>query len=143
MQTSLHIHFNGQCEDAVRFYEQNLGAKVEMLLKYEGSPAAESVPAEWGGKVLHARLRVGGQVLMACDAPPSCYQKPTGFSVSLSVPEESEAERLFGDLSKDGQVTMPMQETFWAKRFGMALDRFGIPWMVNCEKPVENRATAA
>jgi len=134
MQTSLHLHFKGQCEEAFQYYERCLDGRIEVLMTYEGTPAAESVPADWRKKVLHARLNLGGQVLMACDAPPSCYKQPEGFSVSLQTNEPGEAERIFQDLVKDGQVRMPIQETFWASRFGMLVDRFGIPWMINCEK---------
>ncbi|SPE43568.1 Glyoxalase/bleomycin resistance protein/dioxygenase [Candidatus Sulfopaludibacter sp. SbA3] len=138
MQTNLHVHFNGQCEAAFRFYERCLGGKTEFVMYYEGSPAAGSVPPDWRDKVLHARLRVGGQVLMACDAPPTCYETPKGFSVSLQVHDPEEAERIFHELAEEGQIRMPLQETFWARRFGLAVDRFGIPWMVNCEKALQN-----
>ena len=138
MQTSLYLNFNGQCEAALRFYERCLGGKIEVAMLYEGTPAAENVPAGWRGKILHARLNLGGQTLMACDAPPSCYEAPKGFSVSLQIKDPSEAERAFRALSEDGQIRMPMQETFWAVRFGMLVDRFGIPWMINCEKVAQN-----
>ncbi len=138
MPTSLYLFFNGQCEDAFRFYERSLGGKIEVMMLHEGTPAAEHVPPEWGKKVLHARLNLGGQTLMASDAPPSCYAQPKGFSVSLQIKEPGEAERVFRSLSEDGEIRMPMQETFWAVRFGMLVDRFGIPWMVNCEKAVQD-----
>jgi len=138
MQTSLHINFNGQCETAFRFYEEKLGGKLEFLLRHGESPMADRVTPEWGGKVLHAALRVGGQVLMGCDAPPGCFQQPQGFSVSLSVKTPGEAERIYEVLSQEGSVRMPIQETFWAERFGMVVDRFGIPWMINCEKVPQN-----
>lgn len=138
MQTCLYLYFNGQCEAALRFYERCLGGKIEVLMLHEGTPAAEHVPPEWGRKVLHARLNVGGQTLMASDAPPNCYEQPQGFSVSLQVKDPVDAERLFRDLSENGQVRMPIQETFWAVRFGMLVDRFGIPWMINCEKAVQS-----
>lgn len=134
MQTSLHLNFNGECEAAFRFYERTLGGKVDFLMPYEGSPAAEQVPAEWRKKVLHAHLSLNGQSLMGCDAPPARYQQPQGFSVSVSIRDAGEAERIFRALEEGGQVRMPMQETFWADRFGMLVDRFGIPWMVNCDK---------
>jgi PhnB protein len=84
---------------------------------------------------MHARLVVGDKVLMGSDAPPDRYDAPKGFSVSLSVDDEVEAERIFHALAQDGTVQMQLQETFWAVRFGMLIDRFGIPWMVNCERP--------
>ena len=134
MQINPYLLFNGQCEEAFKFYEQLLGGKIEMIMTHEGTPAANQVPAEWLKKILHARMVVGGQVLMGSDAPPGRQEKPQGFSVSVSVKEPAEAERIFQGLAEKGSVRMPIQETFWAKRFGMLVDRFGIPWMVNCEK---------
>ncbi len=83
---------------------------------------------------MHATIALGGQTLMGCDAPPDHYDQPKGFSVALHTSNPAEAERAFNELSQGGTVKMPMQETFWAKRFGMLVDQFGIPWMVNCEK---------
>jgi PhnB protein len=134
MQTSVHINFNGQCETALKFYQENLGGTIEFLMLHEASPMANQVPPEWGKKVLHARLSLGGQIILACDAPPNCYQPAAGYSLSLGIKDPAEADRLFQVLSHDGRVTMPIQETFWAQRFGMLVDRFGIPWMINCEK---------
>jgi PhnB protein len=129
-----YLHFNGQCEEAFNFYARCLGGKVEGLFQFGSSPAASQVPEAWRSKVMHASLKFDDQVLMGTDAPPDRYQKPQGFSVSLSIKDPAMAERVFGELSQNGTVTMPMQETFWATRFGMCVDRFGIPWMVNCEK---------
>jgi PhnB protein len=97
---------------------------------------AEQAPAGWGKKILHATLNVGSQVLQGADTPPNHYQKPQGISVSLDIKDTAEAERIFHDLAENGTVQMPIQETFWALRFGMLVDRFGIPWMINCAKPV-------
>jgi PhnB protein len=134
MQINPYLLFTGQCEEAFKFYEKLLSGKIEMIMTHEGTPAAAQVPAEWRKKILHARMVVGGQVLMGSDAPPGRQEKPQGFSVSLSVKEPTEAERIFQALAENGAVRMPIQETFWAKRFGMVVDRFRIPWMVNCEK---------
>lgn len=134
MQLNPYILFDGQCEQAFKFYEKVLGAKIESIMKFEGSPAGESVPAEWRSKVLHAQIKINDQALMASDAPPGRYERPQGFSISLSVNQASEAERIFQALTEGGQVRMPIQETFWAARFGMLVDQFGIPWMINCEK---------
>ncbi|MFZ1049614.1 MAG: VOC family protein, partial [Candidatus Sulfotelmatobacter sp.] len=87
-------------------------------------------------KILHARLLLGDRALMASDAPPGRYEKPQGFSVSLEIETPKESERVFHALSEKGTVVMPIQETFWAVRFGMLTDRFGIPWMINCSKPM-------
>jgi PhnB protein len=134
MQINPYMYFNGQCEEAFKFYEKLLGGKIEIIMTHEGTPAASHVPAEWGKKIMHARMVVGGQTLMASDAPPGHYHKPQGYSVSISVKDPADADRIFHALAENGSVNMPIQETFWAQRFGMLVDRFGIPWMVNCEK---------
>ncbi len=133
MRINPYLMFNGRCEEAFKFYEQCFGGKAEMI-RYEGSPAANDVPADWRNKILHARLVVDSQVIMASDAPPGRYSQPSGFSVSLSFEDPAQAEHVWKPLSQDGHIIMPFQETFWAQRFGMVVDRFGIPWMVNCEK---------
>ena len=94
----------------------------------------EKTPVEWRKKILHARLVVDGQVLMGSDAPPEHYEQPKGFSVTINLNSPAEAERIFHALAENGTVKMPIQQTFWAVRFGMLVDRFGIPWMINCEK---------
>ena len=134
MQLNPYLTFNGQCETAFKFYAQLLGGKIEAMLTHEGTPAEGHVPPEWRKKIMHARLTVGDQVLMASDAPPDHQEKPQGFSVSLNVDKPAEAERIFRALSENGKINMPLQQTFWAVRFGMCVDRFGTPWMVNCEK---------
>jgi len=133
MQTEPYVFFNGQCEAALKFYEQCLGAKTEAKLKYEGTPAAEEVPANWRDKILHAKLTVGETTMLASDAPPGHYKEPQGFSIALQVKDPAEAERVFYALAEKGTVTLPLQQTFWAPRFGMLVDRFGVPWMVNSE----------
>jgi PhnB protein len=137
MQLNPYLLFNGQCEAAFKFYEHCLGGKIEALLPHESSPAASQVPPEWGKKIMHALMRIDGQSLMGSDAPPSHYEQPKGFSVSLQIKDPKEAERVFHALAENGQIKMPFQETFWALRFGMLVDRFGIPWMINCEKPAQ------
>jgi PhnB protein len=129
-----YLIFNGQCEAAFRFYEQCLGAKIVAMMTHAGTPAEAQVPAEWRNQILHARLAVGDAVLMGSDAPPDRYEIPKGFSVSLQVKDPAEAERLFQALAENGTVQMPIQKTFWAARFGMLVDKFGIPWMINCEQ---------
>ena len=104
------------------------------MMTHAGTPAEEQVPSEWRDKILHARMVVGDQVLMGSDAPPGHYQKPQGFSVSIQINNKSDGERMFNALAENGKVTMPFVQTFWAAGFGMCVDRFGIPWMVNCEK---------
>ena len=97
------------------------------------------VPADWGSKVMHASLFVGDNVLMASDAPPDQFKSMQGFSVSFQVDDPAEADRVFNALAEGATVTMPIAETFWASRFGMLTDRFGTPWMVNCDKKGEGR----
>ena len=128
-----YLTFKGQCEAAFKFYEQCLGGKITAFT-FEGSPMAGQMPKEWQKKIMHASLTIGDQVLMGSDPPPDRYQPPQGFSVSLSIDKPAEADRAFHALAEGGTVTMPIQETFWAQRFGMLVDRFGIPWMINCEK---------
>ena len=135
MQLSPYLMFNGDCEAAFELYAKVLGGKIEAMMTHEGTPAAGQVPAEWRKKILHARMSVEGQVLLASDAPPGRYDAPKGYSVSVQLNNPVEAERIFHALAENGQVRMPIQETFWAARFGMCVDRFGIPWMINCEKP--------
>ena len=133
MQLNPYLTFNGQCEAAFKFYEQCLGGKIVAMLTHAGTPAEEHVPSEWRNKILHARLSVGDSTLMGSDAPPERYEEPKGFSVQLGIQDPLDAERKFQALAENGTVRMPIQKTFWAARFGMLVDKFGIPWMVNCE----------
>jgi PhnB protein len=135
MELNSYLTFNGQCEAAFKFYEQCLGGKIEAMMTHAGTPAEEHVPPEWRNKILHARLIVGKDVLMGSDAPPERYQEPKGFSVSLQLKNPADAERIFQALAENGTVRMPLQQTFWAARFGMLVDQFRIPWMINCDQP--------
>lgn len=132
MKLTSYLTFNGQCETAFKFYEQCLGGKIAGLWTYAGTPTENLVPREWRNKVLHATLNLGENLLQGCDAPPDHYQKPQGFSVKLDFSERTDAERIFQALAENGTVQMALQETFWAVRFGMLVDQFGIPWMINC-----------
>ncbi|WP_103670242.1 VOC family protein [Pseudanabaena sp. BC1403] len=134
MQLNPYLTFNGQCEAAFKFYEQCLGGKIVMMMTHGESPMAEKTAEAWRNKILHAQLTIGDIVLMGSDAPPDYFEKPQGFSVNLQFEDVAEAERVFQTLSESGTIRMPLQETFWAKRFGMFVDRFGIPWMVNCSE---------
>jgi PhnB protein len=133
MQLNPYLFFNGNCADAFKFYEKCLGGKIVTMMTHEGTPAAEQVPANWREKIIHARLTVGDQVLMGSDAPPDRYAPMKGFGVSFAVDSPADAERIFKALSEKGAVGMPMQQTFFAVRFGMVLDQFGTPWMITCE----------
>lgn len=134
MQLNPYLHFDGKCEEAFNFYKNCFGGEIEAMLPHATAPAETHVPAEWKDKIMHARLAFGDQAIMGCDAPPAYYKKPQGFSASVQVSDPADAERIFKQLAQDGAIQMPIQETFWAVRFGMVVDRFGIPWMVNCSK---------
>jgi PhnB protein len=134
VKPSIYLSFNGQCEAAFRFYEQCLGGKITSSLTWGDSPMAKDAPPEWGAKILHASLSVGDIMLAGADTLPQGYERPRGFSVLLGLSDPMEAERLYNALAEEGTVTVPLQETFWAVRFGGVTDRFGIPWTINCGK---------
>lgn len=133
MQMNAYLSFKGECEEAFKFYEQCLGGQVGEIFRYAGSPLADQVPADWADKIMHGSLTIGDQTLMGADVAPHQYEEPKGFSLSLQIKSEAHAERIFHELAKDGRVVAPLEKTFWAERFGMLVDRFGIPWMINCE----------
>jgi PhnB protein len=134
MRLNPYLNFNGQCETAFRFYERCFGGRLIAMSPYEGSPMENEVPAAWHKKILHARLQVGEVLLMGGDELPEDYVAPKGFNVTLGLTDPAEADQIFSALAENGVVRMPLQETFWAFLFGMVTDRFGIPWMINCEK---------
>lgn len=135
MKMNPYLTFNGQCADAFKFYERCLGGKISMMLSFEETPAAEHVPADYRGKIMHARLTVGDQVLMGSDRHPAHpYEGIKGCSVALHVGSTAEAERVFNALAMNGEVQMPLAKTFWSASFGMLVDQYGVPWMINCEK---------
>ena len=135
MQLYPYLSFDGQCEAAFALYQQCLGGKIEFMAPYESRPAEFPVPTEWAKKIMHATLRVGSCLLQGADAMPGRYQKPQGFQIALSLQDPAEAERVFQTLAENGTVEMELQETFWAARFGVLVDRFWSPWIVNCERP--------
>jgi PhnB protein len=128
-----YLTFNGDCETAFRFYAQCLGGKITAMMTHAQTPAGDKVPPDWRDKIIHARLVVGDEVLMGSDAPPDLYEGAKGMSVMLGIDDPAEAERVFHSLVEGGKVCVPIEKTFWALRFGMLVDRFGIPWMINCE----------
>ena len=133
MQMTTYLSFKGECEAAFKFYEQCLDGQLGAIFRYAGSPLADQVPADWQDKVMHGSFTLGDQVLMGGDVAPDRYEQPKGFSLSLQMQSPADAERIFHELAKDGTVVMPLEKTFWAARFGMVVDRFGIPWLINCE----------
>lgn len=133
MQFVPYLSFNGTCEEAFKFYEQALGGELQSMFRYGGSPMQDRVPSEWHQKVMHTALKVADGVLMGADAPPPYFTQPGGFSVSISFKDPAEADSKFQALGSGAKIMMPIQQTFWARRFGMLVDRFGTPWMVSCE----------
>ena len=136
MQIYAYLTFDGDCEEAMRHYGK-VGGEIVAMQPHEGTPAAEFVSPDWRSKILHARLHIGDAVLMASDSPPGMQQKMQGISVALIVQDPDEAERIFNAFAEDGTVTMPLAETFWARKFGMLTDPYGTPWMINCDLPRE------
>jgi PhnB protein len=135
MQLQMYLHFNGQCEEALKYYQQHLGAEILFMMQFKGSPAASETPAEWQDKIMHATLRVGNVQIMASDGMNGqAQQKSHGFSLSLTPNSLEQAEKVFVVLSEKGKVTMPLQKTYFALRFGSLIDQFGIPWMIHLEK---------
>jgi PhnB protein len=134
MHLEPHLSFNGQCEVAFKFYEKCLGGRISLLLTYGDSPLAGQTPAHRHNQILHGVLSLGEQRITGSDAPPDQYQKPQGFSLTLNLDDVARAERIFAELAEKGTVEMPLQETFWALRFGVLVDQFGMPWEINCGK---------
>ena len=128
-----YLFFGGRCEEALEFYRNTLGAQVDILMHYKDSPEPTPpgmIPPGYENKVMHTTFRIGGTTLMASDG---CEEGPgfSGFSLSLAVPTQAEADRAFAALADGGQVRMPLTKTFWSPCFGMLTDRFGLGWMVS------------
>lgn len=135
MRVTPYLNFNGQCAEAFRFYERVLGGKIEVMMTHGESPIAGEVPPAWHNSILHARLAIGDQLLLASDSPPEMYRKPQGLYVSLYFDRSAEARRVFEAFADGGDIIMPFEKTFWAAGgFGMLVDRYGTPWMVDCEQ---------
>lgn len=136
MKLNPYLHFNGNCEEAFSLYAKVFDVKQPSFFRFGESPMASQVGADWGSKIMHVTMTVGDQVLMATDAPPPHFRQPQGFAVCIDPGDEREAERIYKALSEGGKIGMPLQETFWAKRYAQFVDRFGIPWMINVSKPM-------
>ncbi|WP_018232137.1 VOC family protein [Thioalkalivibrio thiocyanodenitrificans] len=134
MEIQPYLFFDGRCEEAVEFYRRALGAHVDMLMRYRENPEPPPpgmIPPGMDDRIMHASLRIGDAVIMASD---DCSPHPRafgGFSLSISVPDASTADRMFAALADGGEVQMPLDRTFWSPRFGMLTDRFGVAWMIN------------
>jgi PhnB protein len=127
-----YLNFDGNCREAFNFYHQVFGGELVAMISHRDMQIPD-LPEEMQDRIMHARLIVRDTVLMGGDAPPEMYSSPAGFSASVQVDSATEAKRIFAELEQDGAVLMPLEEQDWAIRFGMVTDRFGIPWMVNCE----------
>jgi PhnB protein len=136
MQLTTHLTFSGQCEAAFKYYEKVLGGKIVFSMTWAGSPMEKDAPPNWGTKILHSTFVLGDVHLSGADFPPGPESMPQAFALTLSMKEPAEAERVFAALAENGKVVMPLQETFWAHRYGVLNDQFGMPWAINCEKPM-------
>ena len=132
--TVTHLHFKGNCSEAFEFYAATFGGRIVFSMTYGEAPGAHQASPEVREQIIHARLDLGDEFLLGCDVTPDRYEKPQGFNLMANADQPADAERLFRILSEGGTITMPIGETFWAQRFGMVTDRFGTPWMINCEK---------
>lgn len=133
MQINPYLAYDSNCEEAFNYYAKVLGGTIEAMMTVADSPMAAQSPPDRQNKIMHARMTIDGEVLMASDMPPEHYREPQGIHVSLQIDDPADAERKFAALAEGGSITMPMAQTFWARRFGTCVDRFGIPWMINCE----------
>lgn len=134
MRINPYLSFDGRCREAFQFYATTFRGKIAMIMSRGESPIADQVAPEDRDGVMHAQLQIGDQVLMGADAPRGGYTRPSGGCVTINVDSNAEAERLFAALADGATVQMPIAETFWANRFGMLVDRYGTPWMINCPK---------
>ena len=131
MEPTIYLYFNGNCLEAMQFYAETLGGEITGVFKNGDAPNPESRMPGGDDLVMNMNMRLGSANIMASDAPVEWYTKPQGFNISLAANSIEEAERIFNALSRDGDVRMPLEETFWAERFAMFSDRFGTPWMIN------------
>ena len=134
MQVQSYLFFNGRCEEAIEFYKNTLGAKVEMLMRFKEAPGDHKCSPGTEEKVMHSCLRIGETAVMASDGMAQGKPEFKGFSLTINAKDKAEADRLFGALSDGGQVHQPLIETFFSPRFGMVADKFGVGWMVMVEK---------
>jgi PhnB protein len=128
MQLHTYLNYGGNCEEAFRFYERHLDGKITMLMRHGEQPTPSGAPPDWNGKVLHARMNLGGTELLGADIPS--YEPMRSAYLSLTLGSDAEADRIFVLLSEGGKVFIPMQQTFFASRFAMLRDRFGTSWML-------------
>jgi PhnB protein len=132
IEPAISLVFNGECDAAFTLYQECLGGSVTFRLTWGDSPMAEQAPPEWRDKIVHATLAIGGRVFHGGDVLPGRYERPQGFHLQLNLDDAAAAERIFAQLAEGGRANTPLQQTFWAERFGEVVDRFGIPWVINC-----------
>ncbi|HJZ71575.1 MAG TPA: VOC family protein [Vicinamibacterales bacterium] len=132
IEPRISLVFNGECDAAFTLYEQCLGGTVTFRLTWGDSPMADQAPPDWRDKIMHATLALGDTSLSGGDVLPDQYERPQGFQLQLNLDDADAADRIFAQLADGGDVSFPLQQTFWAKRFGAVVDRFGIPWAINC-----------
>jgi len=130
MKVQPYLYFDGRCDEALDFYQRALGAEVTSLMRFKDAPDPAMVPAGSADKVMHASFRIGDTTVMASDGRCLGQANFQGFALTVTVPKDAEGERLFAALAAGGQVQMPMAKTFFASRFGMVADRFGVVWIV-------------
>ncbi|HEX4154199.1 MAG TPA: VOC family protein [Acidobacteriaceae bacterium] len=130
MKMSVHLNFGGNCKEAFAFYQKVFGTAAPFSMTYSQAPHGMPVAPDWGDKVMHTSIPLGGGLLMGCDAPPDRSKPLGGFQVSVEPSDEKEVTRIFEALSHGGSVQMPLTKTFWSPLFGMCTDRFGVGWMV-------------
>jgi PhnB protein len=136
MQINPYLNFSGQCEEAINFYVKVLGGKIDHIMRYDEMPDMHQITPETAKHVMHSQITVGGNVIMASDAPAPYFQKAQGITVALNVDTPAEAERIYAELSDGAEsIMMELGETAWALRFAMFTDRYGTPWLINCSRP--------
>lgn len=135
MQITPYLNFDGRCAEAFRFYAELLGGRILMMQTYGESPMADEFPDEPRDSVIHATLDLGGQMLMGSDSSGKPYRSPQGFAIAIASPSAAEADRIVAGLADGDNVSLPLQQTYWAERFGMVTERFGTPWMVSYGNP--------
>jgi PhnB protein len=140
MKMNTYLNYGGNCAEAFRFYEQHLGGKISMMMTFGQSPDQSQVPANMKDGVLYAQMEIGETRVMASDVPPERFQPMRSVYLCLSVDSDEEAERIYSVLTEGGQVFMPIQETFFATRYGQLRDRFGTSWMIIHERPMQGGA---
>lgn len=142
MKTIPYLNFDGDCAEAFRFYADVLDGTITGMLSHGDSPIADQVPPEWHDRILNVHLVADGVELMGCDTPPGTEAALSDTHLCLQVDSAGDVDRIFAALAAGGRVSMPVDRTFWAERFGMLVDRFGTPWMVNFEGAAAPTAAA-